>query len=88
MFHKLDACLAQAILSIGAVKGFEIGEGFHAAALSGSENNDSFYMCNGQIKKETQPFRRYSGRSQRRFRNRVPRSRKANAFHCQKTAYC
>ncbi len=53
VFHKLDACLAQAILSIGAVKGFEIGEGFHAAALSGSENNDSFYMCNGQIKKET-----------------------------------
>ncbi len=53
VFDKLDARLAQAILSIGAVKGFEIGDGFHAARLSGSENNDSFYADNGQIKKRT-----------------------------------
>lgn len=42
VFEKLDANLAKAILSIGAVKGFEIGEGFVAAGLTGSENNDSF----------------------------------------------
>ncbi len=53
VFNKLDACLAQAVLSIGAVKGFEIGEGFHAADLCGSENNDSFYMCQGRIQKKT-----------------------------------
>lgn len=42
VFDKLDALLAKAMLSIGAVKGFEIGEGFHAAKLRGSENNDMF----------------------------------------------
>ncbi|MDR0539840.1 MAG: chorismate synthase [Spirochaetaceae bacterium] len=40
VFGKLDAVLAQAMLSIGAVKGFEIGAGFDAALLKGSENND------------------------------------------------
>ncbi len=44
VFEKLDANLAKAILSIGAVKGFEIGDGFEAAHLKGSANNDSFYM--------------------------------------------
>jgi chorismate synthase len=43
VFDKLDACLGQAILSIGAVKGLEIGDGFAAAEASGSENNDWFY---------------------------------------------
>ena len=42
VFEKLDASLAKAILSIGAVKGFEIGSGFGAAAMRGSENNDAF----------------------------------------------
>lgn len=42
VFDKLDANLAKAVLSIGAVKGFEIGEGFAAAGLTGSENNDPF----------------------------------------------
>jgi chorismate synthase len=40
VFDKLDALLAAALLSIGGVKGIEFGEGFHAAALRGSENND------------------------------------------------
>lgn len=44
VFEKLDANLAKAILSIGAVKGFEIGDGFHAAYANGSENNDNFYL--------------------------------------------
>lgn len=40
VFDKLDARLAAAIMSIGAVKGVEIGEGFRAAAMLGSGNND------------------------------------------------
>ena len=40
VFDKLDADLAKALMSIGAVKGFEIGAGFKAATLLGSTNND------------------------------------------------
>ena len=45
VFEKLDANLARAILSIGAVKGVEIGDGFAAARSSGSENNDGYRMA-------------------------------------------
>ena len=44
VFDKLDAGLAKAILSIGAVKGFEIGDGFAASRAPGSENNDAFFI--------------------------------------------
>ena len=40
VFDKLDARLAGALMSIGAVKGVEIGEGFAAASMLGSQNND------------------------------------------------
>ena len=40
VFGKLDAAIAGAMMGIGAVKGVEIGEGFSAARLFGSENND------------------------------------------------
>jgi chorismate synthase len=40
VFDKLDAELAKALMSIGAVKGVEIGAGFEAARKLGSENND------------------------------------------------
>jgi chorismate synthase len=40
VFDKLDAELAKAVMSIGAVKGVEVGAGFEAARLRGSENND------------------------------------------------
>jgi chorismate synthase len=40
VFDKLDADLAKAVMSIGAVKGVEVGAGFEAARLKGSENND------------------------------------------------
>ena len=53
VFEKLDANLAKAILSIGAVKGFEIGDGFAAADSTGSTNNDSFTMKDGSIIKKT-----------------------------------
>ncbi|WP_342677696.1 chorismate synthase [Methanofollis sp. UBA420] len=41
VFCKLDAAIAGAMMGIGAVKGVEIGEGFAAARLYGSENNDA-----------------------------------------------
>lgn len=53
VFDKLDARLGQAIFSIGAVKGVEIGAGFAAAKMSGSEDNDGFYAENGEVKKYT-----------------------------------
>ena len=43
-FDKLNASLAKAVCSIGAVKGFEIGDGFAAAASHGSANNDPFFI--------------------------------------------
>lgn len=53
VFEKLDANLAKAVMSVGAVKGFEIGDGFLAALSSGSENNDAFVSAGGKIYKET-----------------------------------
>jgi chorismate synthase len=40
VFDKLDAVLAQAVMSVGAVKGVEIGAGFAAAGMLGSQHND------------------------------------------------
>ena len=61
--EKLDANLAKAMLSIGAVKGFEIGDGFAASRARGSENNDGFGISHkaadgsphlsGRIEKQT-----------------------------------
>ncbi len=51
VFNKLDARLSEAIMSIGAVKAFEMGDGVRAAASKGSENNDGFRMVNGSIEK-------------------------------------
>jgi chorismate synthase len=41
VFDKLDARLAYALMGVGAVKGVEIGRGFGAAGIRGSENNDA-----------------------------------------------
>lgn len=51
VFDKLDANIAKAIMSIGAVKGVEIGDGFEAAEAVGSANNDSFTMKDGKVTK-------------------------------------
>lgn len=51
VFDKLDANLAKAIVSIGAVKGFEIGDGMEAARAVGSVNNDGFTMGGGRVEK-------------------------------------
>lgn len=53
VFEKLDANLAKAIFSIGAVKGFEIGDGFDVATSTGLTNNDAFTMDQGTVKKAT-----------------------------------
>lgn len=53
VFNKLDASLAKAIMSIGAVKGVEIGDGFQAARSRGSINNDSFFSQQGEVYKRT-----------------------------------
>ena len=42
VFDKLDACLAKALMSIGAVKAVEIGDGVSVSRSKGSENNDAF----------------------------------------------
>ncbi len=53
VFEKLDANLAKAIMSIGAVKAVEIGDGFKVASSTGLENNDSFCSDGNRILKET-----------------------------------
>jgi chorismate synthase len=51
VFDKLDANLAKAIMSIGAVKGVEIGDGFAVANSFGSTDNDGFEMKDGVFEK-------------------------------------
>lgn len=53
VFDKLDANLAKAVMSIGAVKGFEIGDGMAVSKAIGSENNDGFAMKDGKAAKLT-----------------------------------
>lgn len=55
VFEKLDASLAKAIMSIGSVKGVEIGDGFEAAHALGSENNDAFYIEENDTVSASQP---------------------------------
>lgn len=44
VFDKLEADLAKALMSIGAIKGFEVGSGFAAARMRGSQHNDAMYF--------------------------------------------
>ena len=48
VFDKLSSALAHAMMSINAVKGFEIGGGFEMSSMRGSEVNDAFYSENGK----------------------------------------
>ncbi len=57
VFNKLSSDLAKAIMSINAVKGFEIGSGFNAARMTGSEHNDLFVNEHGKVHTKTN----YSG---------------------------
>ncbi len=51
VFEKLDANLAKAVMSVGAVKAVEIGDGVEAALHRGSDNNDAFCMRDGKVAK-------------------------------------
>ena len=53
VFDKLDALLAHAVMSIGAVKGVEIGDGFASSLSTGSQNNDPFFSEKGAVRKKT-----------------------------------
>ncbi|MCM1145671.1 MAG: chorismate synthase [Blautia sp.] len=53
VFEKLDANLSKAIMSIGAVKAVEIGDGILVSQSRGSENNDAFTTQNGKVVKTT-----------------------------------
>ncbi len=53
VFDRLDADLAKALMSLPAVKGVEVGSGFAAAELTGSQNNDAFYSKGGKIHTRT-----------------------------------
>lgn len=53
VFEKLDANLAKAVMSIGAVKAVEIGDGIEVSTHNGSSNNDPFRIENGKIVKTT-----------------------------------
>lgn len=53
VFEKLDANLSKAMLSIGAVKAFEIGDGCSVATANGSTNNDAFISSDHQIIKKS-----------------------------------
>lgn len=53
VFEKLDASLAKAVMSVGAVKAVEIGDGTAVSTRHGSTNNDAFRLQNGQVVKAT-----------------------------------
>ncbi len=53
VFDKLDALLARAVMSIGAVKAVEIGDGVEVSHYLGSENNDSFETISSKVTKKT-----------------------------------
>ena len=50
VFDKLNADLAKAMMSIGAVKGIEIGAGFAVAEMTGSQDNDQMQRKGGKTK--------------------------------------
>jgi chorismate synthase len=57
VFDKLNADLARSIMSINAVKSFEVGSGFAGSKMKGSEHNDLFVVKDGEISTKTN----YSG---------------------------
>src|ERR1700730_15943178 len=53
VFDKLEADLAKAMLSLPATKGFEVGSGFSATRMRGSEHNDPFEMRDNRVRTST-----------------------------------
>ncbi|MCE7872875.1 chorismate synthase [bacterium CPR1] len=50
VFDRLEAELARAMLSLPAVKGFEVGSGFAGTYLTGSQHNDPFFLQDGNVR--------------------------------------
>lgn len=53
VFDKLDSALAGAMMSIGAVKAVQIGDGIQVEQMTGSQDNDAFLMRDGKVEKRT-----------------------------------
>jgi len=53
VFDKLEALLAHAVMSIGAVKGFEVGKGFESARMRGLQYNDPLFFEDGKVRTRT-----------------------------------
>jgi len=56
VFHRAEAELARAFLSLPATKGFEIGSGFAGTRLKGSQHNDPFIVKGGKRAKDASPL--------------------------------
>ncbi|MBW2436778.1 MAG: chorismate synthase [Deltaproteobacteria bacterium] len=68
VFDKMEALLAQAMLSLPATKGIEIGSGFAGSRMRGSEHNDVFFKKGAQLGTKTN----YSGGIQGGISNGEP----------------
>lgn len=53
VYNKMSASLASAMMSIPSVNGFELGHGFQAVTMKGSEHNDEFFVDGGNVKTST-----------------------------------
>ena len=53
IYDKLNARLAYALMSIGAIRGVEFGAGFAAAGMLGSQHNDKFYLDGERVRTRT-----------------------------------
>lgn len=53
LFEGIEGEIAKAVFAIPAIKGIEFGNGFEAAALRGSENNDEIFLRDGELVTET-----------------------------------
>lgn len=53
MFDGIENVISHAVFAIPAIKGIEFGSGFAGSDMTGSENNDSFTVCDGKITTET-----------------------------------
>jgi chorismate synthase len=82
VYDKLDSDLAKALMSINAVKGVEIGDGFAAAALTGVENADEMRMGEATIRSSCRNHAgRHPGRHLDRPARRLPLGGEAHQFH-------
>ena len=53
VFDRLNADLGKAMMSINAVKGFEVGSGFGGVEMKGSEHNDAFFVEGSRVRTKT-----------------------------------